>query len=222
MKMMMMKLKHTKPRLVWLSVTTISVLATSGFTPSSPQDVSNARVAIASDLDFDHINLDPEDGGSMFHRKICIHLQHDTARHSTTQHDNPMYTITTFKSLRFEVFTGWLWRVLSPCSLVEVCSLVYTVYSSTLKMEAVLSFETSLNFYQNIWRHNPGDSIVLVYDESDVVERMSSLHYSQSVYCVGIRPVSYFAASLMATWKDELRSFRTASCSWGKTDNRPM
>jgi hypothetical protein len=63
-------------------------LATSGSTASSPQDVSGAGAAISSDLDFDHTNFDPEDGGSMFLRKICIHLQHYTAPQANVHNHN--------------------------------------------------------------------------------------------------------------------------------------
>jgi hypothetical protein len=61
--------------------------------------------------------------------------------------------------------TGIFWDV-KPCSLVEVYWRFFAehilaaclVYSSTLKMEAVLSSEISVNFYHVIRRHIPEDS----------------------------------------------------------------
>jgi hypothetical protein len=49
-------------------------------------------VTIASYLDFNHTNFDPEHGGSMFFRKICIHQKEYTA--------HPIYALATLKFVK--------------------------------------------------------------------------------------------------------------------------
>jgi hypothetical protein len=106
----------------------MSVCARIGFTASSPQYVSDAGAAITSDLDFDHTNLDLEDGGRMFPRKIYTYLQHYTA--SQSQHLNPC-------DLRF-----------SQGDFEKYCR--HVVWGKLFRLLTVLPFETLLKFCLNI------------------------------------------------------------------------
>jgi hypothetical protein len=47
--------------------------------------------------------------------------------------------------------------VVAPCSLVEV----YQRFRIALMMEAVMTSETMVSFYQTTWRYNPEDSHLL-------------------------------------------------------------
>jgi hypothetical protein len=65
--------------------------------------------------------------------------------------------------------------VVAPCSLVIV----------TLMMEAAMTSETLVNFYQTTWRHNPEDS----YLRTHCRENLKS--YGISDICVTLKTVTY-------------------------------
>jgi hypothetical protein len=62
------------------------------------------------------------------------------------------FEVLTVVSTKMAVF--W---VMAPCSLVEVYRFI------ALMMEAARTSETSVNFYQTTWRHNPEDSHLRIH-----------------------------------------------------------
>jgi hypothetical protein len=56
-----------------------------------------------------------------------------------------------------------VFRVVAPCSLVEVSNISEVLAAITLMMEAVSTSDTSVNFYQTAQCNNPEDSHLRIH-----------------------------------------------------------